>query len=158
MGWTNIAIDVLLFFFVLVSVLMCLIVLMQKSKQEGLGAAFGGGMMQDVMGTGTSAFLVRTTVILAALFFILSISLARLYSHKASLSQKGSPLQQQLMQPTAPSSSASPAPTTTTPATPSSSASPAPTTTTPVTPSASASPASTTPAPATPAAPAKSAR
>jgi len=112
----------LLFFFVLVSVLMCLVVLMQKSKQEGLGAAFGQGAIGDILGTGVSSFLVKTTVILAALFFILSISLARLYSHRASLMEKGSPLQQELMKPaattTAPaSSSASPAPTTVTPAT-----------------------------------------
>jgi preprotein translocase subunit SecG len=147
MGWTNIAIDILLFFFVLVSVLMCLVVLMQKSKQEGLGAAFGQGAIGDILGTGVSSFLVKTTVILAALFFILSISLARLYSHRASLAQKGSVLQQELMKPVAPaSSSASPAPTSVTPA-PSSSASPAPTSVTPA--------PSTTATPAEPAKPAK---
>jgi preprotein translocase subunit SecG len=148
MGWTNIAIDVLLFFFVIVSILMCLVVLMQKSKQEGLGAAFGQGAIGDILGTGVSSFLVKTTVVLAALFFILSISLARLYSHRATLMEKGSPLQQELMKPISPaSSSASPAPTSVTPAS-TSSASPAPTTVTPA-------PASSTAAPAEPAKPAK---
>jgi preprotein translocase subunit SecG len=145
MGWTNIAIDVLLFFFVLVSVLMCLVVLMQKSKQEGLGAAFGGGMMTDIMGTGTSAFLVKTTVWLAALFFLLSISLARLYSHRAAIMEKGSPVQQELMK-TVPAASTSTG-TTSTSAT-------APVT---VAPAASTAPASSnaTSAPVEPAKPAK---
>jgi preprotein translocase subunit SecG len=104
MGWTNIAIDILLFFFVIVSVLMCLVVLMQRSKQEGLGAAFGGGFTESVWGAQTSQVLVKATVWLAALFFITSISLARLYSHRASLMEKGSPLQQELMKPVAPAS------------------------------------------------------
>jgi len=102
MGWTNIAIDILLFFFVITCVLMCLVVLMQRSKQEGLGAAFGSGMMSDTFGAQTSQVLVKTTVWLAALFFIFSISLARLYSHRASLMEKGSPVQQELLKPVAP--------------------------------------------------------
>ena len=110
MGWTNLAIDILLFFFVIVSVLMCLVVLMQRSKQEGLGAAFGSGMMSDTFGAQTSAVLVKTTVWLAALFFILSISLARLYSHRAALQERGSIVQQELMKPVAPlSTNAAPA-------------------------------------------------
>ena len=110
MGWTNLAIDILLFFFVIVSVLMCLVVLMQRSKQEGLGAAFGSGMMSDTFGAQTSAVLVKTTVWLAALFFILSISLARLYSHRAALQERGSVVQQELMKPAAPlSTNAAPA-------------------------------------------------
>ena len=38
MGWLNLTIDFLLFIFVIDCVLMCLVVLMQRSKQEGLGA------------------------------------------------------------------------------------------------------------------------
>ena len=55
MGWTNIAIDILLVCFVVTSLLMCLVVLMQRSKQEGLGAAFGGSMMSDTFGAQTSS-------------------------------------------------------------------------------------------------------
>jgi preprotein translocase subunit SecG len=78
--------------------------MMQRSKQEGLGAAFGGGFTESVWGAQTSQVLVKATVWLAALFFILSISLARLYSHRANLLQKGSPVQQELFQPVAPAS------------------------------------------------------
>jgi len=35
MRWINISIDILLFLFVVDCVLMCLVVLMQRSKQEG---------------------------------------------------------------------------------------------------------------------------
>jgi len=75
---------------------------MQRSKQEGLGAAFGGSMMSDTFGAQTSNVLVKATVWAAIFFFILSISLARLYSHRATLMEKGSPVQQELLKPVAP--------------------------------------------------------
>ena len=105
MYWTNAAIDVLLFFFVVVCVLMCLVVLMQRSKQEGLGAAFGGGFTESVWGAQTSQVLVKATVWLAAFFFFISIGLARLYTHRAILQREAlpSPLQQQLLRPVTPS-------------------------------------------------------
>jgi preprotein translocase subunit SecG len=102
MLWTNILIDVLLFFYVIDCLFMGLVILMQRSKQEGLGAAFGGGMMSDTFGAQTSQVLVKATVWAAILFFILSISLARLYSARATLMEKGSPLQQELLKPVAP--------------------------------------------------------
>lgn len=104
MSWTNAAIDVLLFFFVAVCLLMILVVLMQRSKQEGLGAAFGGGFTESVWGAQTSQVLVKATVWLAALFFILSIGLARLYSHRAILEKQVSPIQQELLRPVTPPS------------------------------------------------------
>ncbi len=111
MGWTNIAIDILLFFFVIDCLLMCLVVLMQRSKQEGLGAAFGGGFTESVWGAQTSQVLVTATVWLAALFFILSISLARLYAHRATLESHLSPLQEELLRPVAPATSTTTTPT-----------------------------------------------
>ncbi len=101
MSLTNVLIGVLSFFFVIVSLFMCLIVLMQRSKQEGLGAAFGGGFTESVWGAQTSQVLVKATVVLAALFFLLSISLARLYAHKAALNETPvvSPVQQELLKP-----------------------------------------------------------
>jgi preprotein translocase subunit SecG len=105
MFWTNVVIDILLVFFVIDCLLMCLVVLMQRSKQEGLGAAFGGGFTESVWGAQTSQVLVKTTVWLAAIFFILSIALARLYAHREALTEKGSSiLNQQLLHPVAPAS------------------------------------------------------
>jgi len=106
MFWTNTAIDVLLFFYVIDCAFMGLVIMMQRSKQEGLGAAFGGGFTESVWGAQTSQVLVKATVWAALLFFILSISLARLYSHRATLMGKGSPVQQELLKQVAPATSA----------------------------------------------------
>jgi preprotein translocase subunit SecG len=138
-NWTDAAIIILLFAFVVVSGLLCLVVMMQRSKQEGLGAAFGGGITESVWGAQTSQVLVKATVWLAALFFILSITLARLYSHRAGLEKQLSPIQQELLHPLA-------APAVTKPAT-----LPAETNSAPTQPTLS-SPAATTPTNAAPAA------
>lgn len=154
MFWINATIDVLLVIYVFVCALMGLVIMMQRSKQEGLGAAFGGGFTESVWGAQTSQVLVKTTVVLAALFFILSISLARLYSYRASLSEKPSALQQELLKPVAaPVTNASA--TVYLPGAPTNSASqPVVPTATPMTP-APVVPASTATNVATPAAPAQ---
>jgi preprotein translocase subunit SecG len=135
MYWTNLAIDILLFFFVLDCAFMGLVIMMQRSKQEGLGAAFGGGITESVFGAQTSNVLVKATVYSAIIFFALSILLARLYSHLEVLDAKGSPVQQELMKPVAP---ATPAPT--------ASATPAPAPTTPA-PTTTTAPATVAPVP-----------
>jgi preprotein translocase subunit SecG len=78
---------------------MGLVIMMQRSKQEGLGAAFGGGFTESVWGAQTSQVLVKATVWAAVIFFGLSISLARLYSHRASMAEQGSTVQQELLKP-----------------------------------------------------------
>ena len=85
MNLTDALIDLLLVVFVVVCVLMGLAIMMQRSKQEGLGTSFGQGVASELLGTGASAFLVKATAFLAVLFFILAISLARLYAHKESI-------------------------------------------------------------------------
>jgi preprotein translocase subunit SecG len=114
-SWTTILIDVLLFFYVLDCAFMGLVIMMQRSKQEGLGAAFGGGFTESVWGAQTSQVLVKATVYAAILFFILSITLARLYSHRNTLMEKGSPVQQMLAKPVATTPAATPAVPATTP-------------------------------------------
>jgi preprotein translocase subunit SecG len=114
--WTDAAIIILLFAFVVICGLLCLVIMMQRSKQEGLGAAFGGGITESVWGAQTSQVLVKATVWLAALFFILSIALARLYSHRAGLEKQLSPIQQELLHPAAAPSMAAPAATNSAPA------------------------------------------
>ena len=39
----------------LVAVLMMLVILMQRPKSEGLGAAFGGGVTENIFGAQTAA-------------------------------------------------------------------------------------------------------
>jgi preprotein translocase subunit SecG len=135
MFWVNFAIYAFLVVLIVACPLMCLVIMMQRSKQEGLGAAFGGGFTDSVWGAQTSNVLVKTTVILAAIFFSVSILLARLYSVRASELQKPSSLQEQLLKPvpmTATNSAGTPVVPTETPAPPAA----APATTTLVKPSA----------------------
>ncbi len=65
----SIIISLLTVIMVFVSLLIVLLVLMQRPKQEGLGAAFGGGMTDQMFGAQTSNVLQRGTVWLAIAFF-----------------------------------------------------------------------------------------
>ena len=80
--WLSISINLLLVIFVIVCLLMTLLILMQRPKQEGLGAAFGGGVTDQVFGARTTNVLQRGTVYLGSLFFILALALAVLIGQK----------------------------------------------------------------------------
>ena len=86
-----ILIHLLLGIHVLVSVLIVLIVLMQRPKSEGLGAAFGGGMTENLFGAQTSNVLAGATRWLGGIFFGLTLLLAILY---AKQSQQHSTIQE----------------------------------------------------------------
>lgn len=75
-NWLSISINLLLVSFVIVCLLMALLILMQRPKQEGLGAAFGGGVTDQVFGARTTNVLQRGTVYLGSLFFVLSLTLS----------------------------------------------------------------------------------
>lgn len=61
------------------------LVLMQQGKGADAGATFGGGASGSVFGAqGAASFLSRTTAILATLFFLTSLGLAFLNSHKSA--------------------------------------------------------------------------
>src|SRR5205809_5680667 len=77
----NLLISLLLGFFVLVSVIMVLVILMQRPKSEGLGAAFGGGVTENIFGAQTTNVLVKFTTWLAGIFFALTFALSVLYAH-----------------------------------------------------------------------------
>lgn len=74
-GFMPIATNILLVILVAVALLLCLVVLMQRPKQEGLGAAFGGGMTDQAFGARTTDVLQKGTVWLGTLFFVLALSL-----------------------------------------------------------------------------------
>ena len=79
---------ILLFFHVLVCVLLVLIILMQRPKQEGLGAAFASGMMHDSFGAQTTDVLQKATRTLAITFFVLSICLAVMKAQESQALRK----------------------------------------------------------------------
>jgi preprotein translocase subunit SecG len=91
----QILINCLLAIYVLVALLMVLVILMQRPKSEGLGAAFGGGVTENIFGAQTTNVLVRFTGWLTGIFFALSFVLSILYAHKTS---RDTGLRQQLLQ------------------------------------------------------------
>src|SRR6058998_2322079 len=79
----QIAINILLVIHVLVSLLIILVVLMQRPKNEGLGAAFGGGMTENLFGAQTTNVLATFTRWLGGIFFLLSLTLSVLYARQS---------------------------------------------------------------------------
>jgi len=57
----NILINVVLAVDMLVALLMTFVILMQRPKSEGLGAAFGGGVTENIFGAQTTNMLVKFT-------------------------------------------------------------------------------------------------
>src|SRR2546425_13077366 len=80
----NLLISLALVFFVLVALLMVLVILMQRPKSEGLGAAFGGGVTENIFGAQTTNVLVKFTTWLAGIFFALTFGLSVLYAHRGT--------------------------------------------------------------------------
>jgi preprotein translocase subunit SecG len=128
----NLLINICLVLFVLVAALMVLVILMQRPKSEGLGAAFGGGVTENIFGAQTTNVLVKFTTWLAGIFFALTLALSVLYAHHSVAS---SAFRRELMknQP-APQTSPAPAGAQSSPGTTPAQASPA------VSPAASAAP------------------
>lgn len=69
-----------------VSILMVLIVLVQRPKQEGLGAAFGGGTLDSALGAHTTDILQKITTWLGIIFFVSAIGLAMIKTRQFSAS------------------------------------------------------------------------
>jgi preprotein translocase subunit SecG len=75
---------VLLAAWALIAVVMILVILMQRPKSEGLGAAFGGGVTENIFGAQTTNVLVKFTSYLSAFFFLITFVLSILYAHQNS--------------------------------------------------------------------------
>src|SRR6476620_1183206 len=80
----NVLINVLLAIDMLVAVLMTLVILMQRPKSEGLGAAFGGGVTENIFGAQTTNVLTKFTGWLAGIFFVLTFALGILYARRSA--------------------------------------------------------------------------
>jgi len=135
----SILINLLLAVWMVVALLMVLVILMQRPKSEGLGAAFGGGVTENIFGAQTTNVLVRFTAWLAGIFFVVTFVLSILYARKSA---GESALRRELMK-TQAAAQASPAPAASRPS-PASSA--APDSGAGVLPEASAAPATSLPA------------
>jgi len=80
----NLLINFCLVVFVLVCLLMMLVILMQRPKSEGLGAAFGSGVTENIFGAQTTNVLVKFTAWLAGIFFALTLAVSILNAHKGT--------------------------------------------------------------------------
>jgi len=80
----SLTITFLLAIHVIVSLLIILLVLMQRPKSEGLGAAFGGGMTENLFGAQTSNVLAGATRWLGGTFFVLTLILSILYAKQST--------------------------------------------------------------------------
>jgi len=76
--------QIILIFHVLFAAALIGLVLLQKGKGAGMGAAFGSGASQTVFGSrGSISFLMKLTLFFAALFFTTSIWMTYLAAHHA---------------------------------------------------------------------------
>jgi len=79
----NLLINLLLVVYVLVALLMVLVILMQRPKSEGLGAAFGGGSRKTFLARNHQRFG-EVYGMAGGIFFALTFALSILYAHKST--------------------------------------------------------------------------
>ena len=77
----------LLFLHVVAAIGVIGLVLLQHGKGADMGAAFGSGSSGSLFGaSGSANFLSRSTAVLAAVFFLTSMGLTYMISHKPQVS------------------------------------------------------------------------
>ena len=76
----SILISILLVVEVLAAFLLVVVILAQKSKDQGLGMAFGSGMGESLFGSRAGNVLTRLTIILAAVFMLTTMLLGVLFA------------------------------------------------------------------------------
>lgn len=81
-----------IFFMIIVSLFLILVVLMQRANSDGgLGAAFGGGITESAFGTEAGNIMTKITKYSFVIFFItgfiLYLAILSQHSHKATAAQ-----------------------------------------------------------------------
>ena len=71
--------NLLIFFYIVISISLILLVLLQQGKGSDIGSAFGGGSSNAMFGSsGSSNPLTKVTAIVSAIFLVLSLSITYL--------------------------------------------------------------------------------
>ena len=96
----NISIQLLFAVLVIVSLLLLGVVLMQRPKQEGLGAAFGAAITDQAFGARTTDVLKKATVYFGTAFMVLCLGLGMLINRQHVKSSE-SLLSPEMMKPAA---------------------------------------------------------
>ncbi|WP_409422706.1 preprotein translocase subunit SecG [Pseudaeromonas sp. ZJS20] len=87
--------EILLVLYLLISLGLIGLVLIQHGKGAGMGASFGAGASNTVFGAaGSGNFLTRTTAILATVFFVISLVLGAMTNQKLKPTEDWSNLDQ----------------------------------------------------------------
>lgn len=77
---------------VIASIFLIAVILLQAGRGEGLAESFGGGSVQTIFGTKTSAFLARATTTCAVIFILTSLVLDLIASrYSKSVVEKEAP-------------------------------------------------------------------
>ncbi|EHM41255.1 preprotein translocase, SecG subunit [Hafnia alvei ATCC 51873] len=103
--------EALLVIFLLVSIGLVAMVMLQQGKGADMGASFGAGASATLFGSnGSGNFMTRTTAVLATLFFVLSLVLGNLSGQQGKKGSEwenlGAPVKTE--QPAAPAAPAAP--------------------------------------------------
>ncbi len=136
----GISINLLIVLLVVISLLLLAVVLMQRPKNEGLGAAFGAALTDQAFGARTTDVLKKATVYFGTAFLVICLVLSMLMNREEARSTESMVTNaQQNITPAAPATPAAPV----APATDAAPAVPAP-----AAPATDAAPAAPAPAPA----------
>ena len=74
--------NLLIFFYIVISITLILLVLLQQGKGSDIGSAFGGGAGNAMFGSsGPSNPLTKVTAIISAIFLVLSLSITYISRH-----------------------------------------------------------------------------
>lgn len=103
----SIVMSLLFIVHVALCIVLVLVVLMQRPRSEGLGAAFGGGVTDNIFGAQTTHVLAKFTTWLAMGFFALTLLLSIL---TARASAGKTAVQKQLLSAPVPTATAEPSP------------------------------------------------
>jgi preprotein translocase subunit SecG len=87
----SILIAIVTFVLIIISALLILVVLAQKTKDGGMGAALGGGMTESTFGAETGNVLSKATINLSIAFFVLGFALylGHIYMRKSANASQG---------------------------------------------------------------------
>ena len=90
----SLVLGILTFLLILVSLFLILVVLAQKAKDGGMGAALGGGAAEAAFGAETGNVLSRSTIYAAIIFFVgaFALYLGRIYERKHAAVSAGDAL------------------------------------------------------------------
>ena len=75
--------------FVICSIVLILVILIQKGKGGGLTGALGGGMASGILGSKTGDFLTWLTIVLVGVFLGLAMVLVKFYRPSVSAYDTG---------------------------------------------------------------------